>query len=717
MMHQKSETRPGQTLHHLAIGLLAAGTLFTMAACDSGADDPAQTPTQTRSFKLLAAPNCQTVGDRIVDATTEQILRYRYDVNTFAVDAQGGGEPTPARGGDEESVDDGPNDYTTTNNQETGVDEADIIKTDGKHIYTLNGGDLVVLSSWPATETEEVGRFTIAKEENSWPAGMFLRGDEVVTFASLYDYSQDAKGNYVEHFSGTRINVIDISDRAAPTLKRQLDIEGTYASARMIQGDIYMISNANLHLPFDLWEAVYNDTIPNIPAQEWDADEARIEKLKLQARPTVRAWVASQLNGHSVVNMMPRKRAFDEQGNKTLEAPIYSCTDMYLPAQVTEPGVLNITHVDLDEPGTPITATGLLAKGWNVYASQENLYISMSSNSWWWGSGSQDNSSHIHKFSLNGTHGKPRYAASGKVDGWLLNQFSMSEHDAHLRVATTDNDWTWNEATQESDVTGGNHLIVLKEQQGELVETGAVRDLAPGERIYSARMHGDRGYVVTFRQTDPLFTFDLSDPTNPKLEGELKVNGFSSYMHPMGPNHLLTIGQDADDDGRVTGVHLQIFDVTDMKNPVRTHQHKISTGSWSSWSEAMWDHRAFTYQNSRNVLAIPVNIHDWEANQGENFSGLMLFSAKENGFAEIGRINHSDMASTYYCGLYPNDDWACNQDAPDHIWWTSIRRSVFIEDYVFSFGDLGLKVNAMFSPETEYKSILLRKTPEAQPGR
>ncbi len=544
---------------------------------------------------------------------------------------------------------------------------------------------------------------------------MFLKGDEVVTFASLSDYSQDARGDYVEHFSGTRINVLDISDRANPKLKRQLDVEGWYVNARMIDGDIYMISNTDLHLPFNVWDVAYNDTlIEGLPEIEWDADAERIEELKNIARPTVRTWVARQMNGHSVVDMMPRKRIFDAQGNKVSETPMYKCTDIYLPAQITESGILNLTHVDLDKSSAPITATGLLANGWNVYSSQENLYIAMSSGSWWWGWGQRENTSHIHKFALDTTNGKPRYAASGEVDGWILNQFSMSEYDGHLRVATTDNDWTWDEATQESNVTGGNNLIILKEDQGQLVETGSVRDLAPGERIYSARMMGPRGYMVTFRQTDPLYTFDLSDPNDPKLEGELKINGFSSYMHPMGANHLLTIGQDANDEGQVSGVHLQIFDVTDMKNPVRTHQHKISTGNWSSWSEAMWDHHAFTYHPGRDVLAIPANIHEWDEAGGENFSGLLLFNANEDGFSEIGRVDHSDMASTYYCAMHPNEDWACNPESENHIWWTSIRRSVFIEDYVFSFGDLGLKVNGLYSPDTEYASIMLRTIPEQE---
>ena len=710
MNSQKFKTLSGQTLPHIALAALLTTTLFGTSACKEDTETTQEPPTQSRSFKLLAAQNCQTLGERLVDATTEQILRSRYEEIYLAAEDAAAGGNNAERGGD-----DGPSDYTTTNNQEVGVDEADIIKSDGKFIYTVVEGDLVILNSWPAADTHEAGRITLSKEQNSWPAGLFLRGDEVVTFSSLYDYSTDAQGNYIDHFSGTRINVVDISDRTNPTLKKQIDIEGWYSNARMIDGDIYMVSNAGVNLPFDYWSIAYNDdVIPGLPDREWDASPERMEELKNQARPLVRNYVRQQLNGHNVPDMLPRKRIIDAQGQIALEEPLYSCTDMYIPAQITESGVLNITHVDLDQANTPIESTGLLANGWNVYASQDNLYISMTSGSWWWGWGSQTNESHIHKFALDGPQGEPRYAASGKVDGWILNQFSLSEYNGHLRVATTDNDWTWNEATQESEVTGGNHLTILKEEQGELIETGAVRDLAPGERIYSARMMGDRGYMVTFRQTDPLYTFDLSDPTNPTLEGELKINGFSSYMPPMGPDHLLTIGQDADDDGRVKGVHLQIFDVSDMKNPTRTAQHVISTGSWSSWSEAMWDHHAFTYHPGRDVLAVPVNIYEWEENNNENFSGLILFSANEqNGISEIGRVNHTTMASDYYCAMYPQEDWACNPESNGYRWWTSIRRSMFIEDYVFSFSDIGVKVNALNSPDVEYQSIMLKPLADA----
>ena len=714
MTHQKTRT---------LLTLTLCASLSLLATACSGDDKEAQVeepPLQSASFRLSPAQDCQTLGDRIIDVTTEQILRDRYDHNyRFGVEdnASGNNQAAPAEGGND-GGEESPTDYTTTNNQEEGVDEADFLKTDGDYIYEITGTDVVILDSWPAEQTHEVGRYSLAQgssSQSAWPRHMFLRDDTVAVLSHIYEeyryedkYDEDGEPReQVERpFYGSRLTLLDVSDRANPRLEKQIDIEGWYTNARMIGGDVYMVSNSNLNIPHNIWSSVYDDNSP-LPAPEYDADEARQTQLKNIARPILRAMLTSDFSGHDVRDMLPRKRAYNSAGQQILEASLYECTDMYLPDQLANLGVLNITHVDLDEKST-VESTGLLAGGWQIYASQKSLYISQPSSWWWWGWGQDDMTTHIHKFDLDTPDNRPAYAASGEVDGWLLNQFSMSEHAGHLRVATTDNQWTWDEATMTNTRSGGNHVTILKQAQGGLEKTGEIRDLAPGEQIFAARFMGDKGYVVTFEQTDPLFTFDLSDPKAPKLEGELKINGFSSYIHPMGEDHLLTIGQDADDEGRVSGVHLQIFDVSDMKNPRRTYQHKISTGDWSSWSEAMWDHHAFTYHAQKEILAIPVNIHEWEQAGGENFSGLLLLKAsKEQGFSEIGRVNHSDLATQYWCTMYPGESWACDAQSQDYYWWTNVRRSIFIEDYVYSFGFEGLKVNDLLAPENEHVSLML----------
>jgi uncharacterized secreted protein with C-terminal beta-propeller domain len=250
------------------------------------------------------------------------------------------------------------------------------------------------------------------------------------------------------------------------------------------------------------------------------------------------------------------------------------------------------------------------------------------------------------------------------VDGWLLNQFSLSEHDGHLRIATSDSKFVWNAQTQTSE-QGGNHLIILREENGELVETGAIRGFAKGKEMDSARLLGDSGFVATLNETDPLFTFNLSDPNDPKLEGELSINGSLGYMHPMGANHLLTLGHETDRGG----VQLQIFDVADLKVPTLAHQLVMSTGKRSSYSKAIEDHRAFTFDPLKEILAIPFDSEVFV--EGElPFRGLVVIRANETGITELGRVTHGD-----------------------------------IDDFVFSISDLGVKVNELEDPAVEVARV------------
>ncbi len=675
-----------------AMGVVGAVALTSACLEDPGSKEPDPTYSTTE-YRLQPVEDCDQLERRIEDALVEDILRNRYANYGPALNAEASADGGTQDRGESES----PDDYTTTNVQEEGVDEVDIVKTDGDHIYLTDGGDVVILESWPAEETREIARVTIG--EDSYSQGLFLHEDRLLAMSTVYDRSAGPE----DIFTGTRITVIDISDRSNPTVERRIDVEGWANDARMIDGDVYIVSNSGLHLTNDYWELVWEDE-GDLPEPEFDADEERLAELRAEARPKVRRRVREYLSNHDIEDLLPKKRIIADDGDQTWSR-MYECSDIYLPSAIAQAGMLNVTHVDLSDAGKPaLDSTGLMANGWQVYASRDNLYVAMSSRAWWWGWGEQDNETHIHKFGLRGRSGGPEYVASGRVDGWLLNQFSMSEHKGFLRVATTDNEFTWNEATREQDVEGGNHLTVLEQDGGALKETGSVRNLAPGERIYSARMMGDRGYVVTFRQTDPLFTFDLSDPHNPKLEGELKINGFSSYMHPLGDDHLLTIGQDADDEGRVTGVHLQVFDVSDMKNPTRAHHERITTGSWSSWSEAMWDHHAFTYHQEKGILAFPINIYEWDRAGGENFSGLLVYRATaDDGFSEMGRVNHTDLVQQYWCDgqtVERCDDYS-------NSWWTSVRRSIFIEDYLFSISEMGVKVNDLQDPSTEYTAVTL----------
>jgi hypothetical protein len=230
----------------------------------------------------------------------------------------------------------------------------------------------------------------------------------------------------------------------------------------------------------------------------------------------------------------------------------------------------------------------------------------------------------VHQFDLDGPD--VTYRASGSVPGRLLNQWALSEHDGHLRIATTEDEMTAGEASHSS-------VRILRERDGELREIGHVGDLGRGERIFAVRYVGDVAFVVTFRQVDPLYTVDLSDPTDPKVLGELKVPGYSAYLHPIDDDHILGVGQDADADGRTTGVQVSLFDVADLERPQRVAQLSLGRDTTTS---VEFDHRAFVYWPAEQLAVLPVEA--WT--QGKTGAAVLTIDLQD-GLAERGIVEHA----------------------------------------------------------------------------
>jgi uncharacterized secreted protein with C-terminal beta-propeller domain len=253
----------------------------------------------------------------------------------------------------------------------------------------------------------------------------------------------------------------------------------------------------------------------------------------------------------------------------------------------------------------------------------------------------------------------------------------MDEEGGFFRIATTSGHW------EREQNTWTNAVFVLAAQGGRLRSVGELNGLATGERIYSARFEGDRGYLVTFRKVDPLFVLDLSVPTRPRIAGELKIPGFSSYIHPLDRDHLLTIGRDAVDTGGGFSLFqeltLQVFDVSDPAAP--RLMHKKVFGKRASSSEALYDHKAFNFFASRGLLAIP--FLDYSPRPGSGFqSTLEVFRVTlQDGIELAGSIDHADLARVAVYRGYP---WR---------WTPEVRRSVMMEDFVYSISTGGLKVN------------------------
>jgi len=649
---------------------------FGLAACDPELPPDGTPPEPVGSANwLVTFDTCDDLKTRVTDSWLEQLVQGRYGYGWGWLEDDVDASPNTGS--------DAPTDYSETNVQEEGVDEPDLVKTDGTHIYVVESGHLFVVDSWPVEEANIVADLAF---DDINPFSMFLYGDRLALFS--YDYGafeqtdEDWRYGY-----GTRITLIDVTDRANPSIEREVSVEGWFADARLINDDMYVVVNAYMGMPYALWDELWNEEL-NLPEMDWEASPEDQEAARDEAREILRPIVTAAVAAIDIDALLPRK-------NDSLSAgvePLVACEDVYRPNELGRTSILSVVHLDLDDANSDLSTTSLMAEGWTVYASQDSLYVSQSSWWWWWGWGDLDLDTHIHKFELSA--GEPQYVASGSVPGWTLDQFAFSEHDGYLRVATTDIDWWWGTGEAEGEEPA-NNVFVLEQRSGDLVTVGEVRGIAPNERIMSSRMQGDRGYLVTFEFIDPLFTLDLSNPYAPVVVGELEVPGFSSYIHPLGEDHLLTVGMDGTADGQLTGMAISIFDISDYANPTLAHRLTIESDDWS-WSEALWNHHAFTFH--RDVLSMP--LYTWSG--GNGFSGMLVVDVDaEDGLTELGRVSHEDLVATSTC-LYEDTDEPC---ASDYYWYAWMRRSVVIEDNLFSLSTYGMKVNELEAPENEITSL------------
>ena len=579
-----------------------------------------------------------------------------------------------------------PDDYSQTTVQVEGVDEADFVKTDGQHVYALFGNDLVILKSWPAAETAELGRVGIKGS----PSSFFLYGDQiaVLSWANYYDFLPAAlrpdtnPGAYDFPYSGwwwrgaTLVTLVDVTNVAAPAITAEHLVDGYALATRRIGGKVYLAQSSYEWI--DGLQTWPENVAYDAPQDEVDAafEGLRVKNIALIAATPLSHW-------------LPNRYELGPDGtfDPATGVPVTACDAVYTPSVYSGQSVLSVLTLDLDatDPSHAITGSSIIGDWGTVYASTSSLFIGTTNWNyyWWWQDATtvQPLTTQIHQFAI-GSDGVARYVASGSVLGYAINQYAFDEYDGHLRVATTNGFGWWNSGeTTESRVT------VLARQGSHLVTTGLVTGLGQGESIYAVRFLGPEGYVVTFRQTDPLYSIDLSDPTDPRVVGELKVSGYSSYLHPMDADHLLAIGRDASDTGQVQGLQFQIFDVSDPTQPIALHKTVIGD-SWSTWSDAQWDPHAFVYYPSRGLLAVPVS--GWEPNDAMGYwnyrSEVFIFAVGlDSGIQLVGGVSHVPLL----------EEFAVNTTCQSwYGWWeASVRRGIFIEDYLVTLSNLGFMVH------------------------
>jgi hypothetical protein len=542
-------------------------------------------------------------------------------------------------------------DYSTTNVQEAGVDEPDVIKTDGSLIYAIANGTLYVIDvTGTPTITDSL------RLENGW-GEILLAGDRIIVLSSQQGAVPNVRGIpeagmiAPDSYYGTPVSVlteIDVSDPTDIALVRTLFLDGGYISARM-SGDVARI------------------VVRSYPTGlVWEYPQGGGLLAEIKAKNANRDII----DASTLENWIPYY-VLEEADGTTSDGLLIDCSDAYRPQEFAGLGMLTVVTVDLSE-GLKPHAVGVLAEGDTVYASTGSLYVA--SRQWVdWNELTEDEIdarvsgeyTEIHKFDISDPNDTV-YRSTGKVDGYLLSQFSMSEHDGYLRVATTNQAPWWG---GRGDQTSESFVTVLAENGGELEVVGSVGGLGKGEQIYSVRFMGEVGYVVTFRQTDPLYTIDLSDPTNPTVVGELKILGYSAYLHPLGDGLLLGVGQDATEEGRTLGTQVSVFDVSDPANPTRIHQYTMTDGH----SDVEFDHRAFLYWEPTATAVIPVQRWGWDERNGKDdyFVGAIgLELDRDRGIQEIGTIVHSQSF--------------------DNPWAGRISRSLVVGDTVFTMSELGI---------------------------
>ena len=601
-------------------------------------------------------------------------------------------------------------DFSGTNNQEQGVDEADFVKTDGYHIFFLDSGVLHIM------DIPEFGAIEHASSTNveGNAVAMMLDGDNLVVISTVSSWNLNSNDPLANKMGWggdwygwrtsilTKFTVYDVSNSTEPSVTRELYIEGNYMTAREVASTVRTVTHAWMDIPgLKTWL--------EFPQGYWnlDYDDPQRKIMRQNAAIAAIQHNSGVIDDLALEDLLPQvhERLGDEIITHHMSGE--DCSDFAAPEYSFNRGFTSIFTIDLISEDLTFEADHIVGNWPMVYASQDVLVITENSWDWWWfwGNDDLDEATNIHTFDISQT-GVTTYSGSARVDGTINDQFSISEYDGVLRVATTTGQWArwWmeNPEPMQSQVVTLGRSYDIDTGQHSIDELGRVDGIAYNESIWSARFVEDRAYIVTFENIDPLWTIDLSDPTNPTIMGELKVPGVSTYIHPLSDDAILTIGLGPADEETGLGLdwshtRLSLFDVSNFSNPQLTQALSLSPvddpdNGWSwAYSEATWEHKAFQYWAPKGMLAIPMNTYKYDYYYDDSgkyhydydwVSKLMIVNVTEEGLEVHGEVDHSE----FY-------------ESEDNRWWNSynIRRSIFMGDYIYAISHGGITVTHLDS--------------------
>lgn len=586
-------------------------------------------------------------------------------------------------------------DYSSTNVQVQGVDEGDIVKTDGNYIYQVNKQRIVIAQADPPENMKIISKIEFP-EENLIPREIYLHSQKLIVIGTSRSYipmyrpdngikkdetgvktddrSSNTDGNstktndsgaitdkntvnvgesravaentnaelriYPPQYlqNSTKVLIYDMSDRQNIKLLREIELEGDYVSSRKIGSSLYLVANDYL-------------------------DYYYIQNNEANATPSYRDTLI--------------KDDYINVGYDSIR---------YFPGLI-DSNYMIAAGIDVDGNEAANVST-YLGAGQNIYASLENLYVAVTGYSHAAAGQTYEENTQVYKFAMKDA--KITYLCKGEVPGTVLNQFSMDESGSHFRIATTKGS-TWGSGENISK----NALYVLDNM---LAITGKIDDMAPGERIYSVRFMGERAYVVTFKTVDPLFVIDLKDPAKPAILGALKIPGYSDYLHPYDENHIIGFGKDTVEmkgQAYYQGMKIALFDVSDVTHPIQMFTEMI--GDRGTDSELLRNHKALLFSKEKNLLAFPVTLmENKDGSSSEKvkqdslqygqftFQGAYVYSFDLiNGFKLKGRITH--LSDEDY--LKAGNSWYSSDK--------NVERIIYIDNTLYTLSNSMIKANTL----------------------
>lgn len=589
----------------------------------------------------------------------------------------------------------GASDYSATNVQVAGVDEADFVKNDDKYIYLVQNDKLIIVDAF--NKKEIISETTLPK--NTYANNMFLYKNKVVVLAQSNDesfyfnkYDIMPQQSYEQM---TKVLIYDVSDKDDPTLSETFKVSGSYFQSRMIDDTVYLVAVKYAQYPvrapivyaqkvinpdiyyFDNGEESYNyNTIVSVDVSKEEVIDSEVYLLGYSNTLMMsedNIYIAYQKQPYRCWGWYCRDNTYDKKRFTDVVVPLLE--------DPLKDDIQDILRLKISDEEQWNRISERLTSFFSELQDDEDLQdeyedmfddIRDALDEYDAKQLLENSQTIIHKIGVD--KGELNYQTKGAVDGRLHNQFSLDEYKGNLRVATTVDLWM-----NKGRLTY-NNVYVLDE---ELNVVGEVEDIARNETIYSTRFMGDKLYMVTFRQIDPFFVIDLSDPENPEILGQLKIPGYSSYLHPYKDNFIIGVGKqtETNDWGGATiqGVKISLFDVSDFENPEEVDTFEI--GMQGTDSPILYDHKAFLLFNDKLIIPISeITQRDKRGQYGYDYKywdGAYVFEVSKNGFDLMGKVKHDSRSSSYYA------------------WYdrASVSRSIIMDNELFTISNKYIKVN------------------------